>query len=375
MNLNFFSGSDGGFYYPSSNMNIKDKIGYTDGCPFISSNSIPYQPTTTEITEKICGYTYGYMANRGEYKNPKGIESQDLLYQLNNNWVCLAVTNYQSTFYSTEIYADYLRTPTDRDIEYFVNKAKNKNVKVCLKPMVNSEDGMWRAHIGFPDLNMQDMDPYWCKWFRSYKAFIMHYAELAEELKVEMFCVGCEMLGTEHRTTDWLDLIKDVRKVYSGKLIYNTNHDHEDTSEWFNVLDYIGTSAYYPVGITGTTKEDMVKEWEKVKWRLNAIAENRNKKYIFMEIGCRSAKGCSTMPWDFSCVDLPFDEQEQADFYESCFDVFMNEDNFAGVFWWDWPTFIYNDKETAKKETGFNIHLKKAEEVVKRVYSSNKGVV
>ena len=67
-------------------MNIKDKIGCTDGCPFISSNSIPYQPTTTEITEKICGYTYGYMANRGEYKNPKGIESQDLLYQLNNNW-------------------------------------------------------------------------------------------------------------------------------------------------------------------------------------------------------------------------------------------------------------------------------------------------
>jgi hypothetical protein len=75
---------------------------------------------------------------------------------------------------------------------------------------------------------MQDMDVYWKAWFISYKNFLLHYAELAQELGCEMFCIGCEMLGTEHRKWDWLYLIEEVRKIYKGKIVYNTNHDHEE---------------------------------------------------------------------------------------------------------------------------------------------------
>lgn len=42
------------------------------------------------------------------------------MYELGCNWVCLAIANYQKTFYSTDIYADYSKTPTDRDINAFV---------------------------------------------------------------------------------------------------------------------------------------------------------------------------------------------------------------------------------------------------------------
>ena len=42
--------------------------------------------------------------------------------------------------------------------------------------------------------------------------------------------------------------INKIRKVYHGKLVYNTNHGSEDKVEWFDALDYIGTSAYYRVG-------------------------------------------------------------------------------------------------------------------------------
>lgn len=360
-------------YYPSNYS--PTEVGYSDGSPFVSANKNYYKfkPTNKpeQKNEKILGITYGYMANRGEYRSPQGVKSQELMYELGNNWVCLAVANYQKHFYSTDIYADYQRTPTDRDIDAFVTKAHSKGVKVCLKPMLNSEDNMWRAHIGFPDLNMSDMDIYWEKWFDSYKHYILHYAELAQELNCEMFCIGCEMLGTEHRKYEWLHIIEEVRKIYSGKVIYNTNHDHEDSVEWFDVLDYIGTSAYYPVGINGVTHDEMVKEWEKIKWRLDAIAENRRKKYIFMEIGCRSAQGSSSTPWDFT-LNLPWNEDEQALFYETCMEVFMPDKNFAGVFWWDWPTITYNTLEEAKKDLGFNIHLKKAEEVVKNRYQKIK---
>lgn len=368
------NGTDGGYDY--STASFSNNIGYSDGIPFISANSHighlaasrHFEPSKKIVSEeKILGYTYGYMANRGEYRSPQGIKSQDLLYELGNNWVCLAIANYQEHFYSTDIRADYLKTPSVLDIIAFVEKAHNKGIKVCLKPMVNSEDNMWRAHIGFPDLNMSDMDVYWAKWFESYKQYILYYAELAEELGCEMLCIGCEMLGTEHRSYDWLHIIEEVRKVYSGKLIYNTNHDHEDAVEWFDVLDYIGTSAYYPVGQNGVTKEKMIEEWTKIKWRLDAIAEQRRKKYIFMEVGCRSAHGCSVTPWDFT-LELPWDEDEQALYYETCMSVFFDDPNFAGIFWWDWPTITYNTYEEAKQDKGFNIHLKKAEQVVKEFY-------
>lgn len=357
----FYGGSDGGFY-PCNYEAIN--IGYTDGAPFatriINKNN--------KEDKKICGYTYGYMANRGEYRSPLGIRSQELMYELNNNWVCLAVTNYQKTYFSTEIYSDFLRTPSERDIQDFVVRAHNKNVKVCLKPMLNCEDNMWRAHIGFPDLNMDEKNIYWEKWFDNYKHFILYYAELAEELKCEMLCIGCEMLGTEHRKYEWLYLIDEIRKIYSGKLIYNTNHDHEDDIEWFDALDYIGTSAYYPVGMNGADINSMKKEWENIRNRLNKISEKRKKKYIFMEIGCRSANGCSSKPWDFSDKEAEWNEDEQNLFYKSCLDVFMNEENFAGIFWWEWPTIVYNSRKEAEQDRGFCVHLKKAEDTIKKYY-------
>ncbi|MCL2697718.1 MAG: glycosyl hydrolase family 53 [Oscillospiraceae bacterium] len=317
---------------------------------------------------EIKGFTYGYDGRRGGFRSEDGIKSQELLYDIGVNWICLAVVNRQKKFYSTDISFDFSKTPTDRDIAFAVEKAHAKGIKICLKPILNSDDGMWRAYISFPDRNMAEQDVYWKKWFKSYTVYMLHYAELAEELGAEMLCIGCEMSGTEQKDEYWRKLIKKLRKVYSGKLVYNTNHGDEENIAWFDALDYIGTSAYYQVGRNGSEKEKMVSEWEKVRLHLNALSHKFGRKYIFMEIGCRSAKGCAAIPWDFSHKEYPFSEEEQADFYESCLDVFTKEPNFAGVFWWDWSTFIYNDEKTAKKDIGFNIHLKKAEEVIKKFY-------
>ena len=112
----------------------------------------------------------------------------------------------------------------------------------------------------------------------------------------------------------------------------------------------------------------MVSAWEKVRDKLKPLAEKLGKKVIFMEIGCRSARGCAMMPWDFSHGEFPPDEEEQARFYDSCLSVFSRENWFAGFFWWDWSTQIYTTKEKAKKDIGFNIHLKRAEDVLKKWY-------
>lgn len=324
----------------------------------------------------IKGFTYGFMGRHNAYRSPEGAKAQELLYQTGVNWMCLAVVATQKTPVSTEIRFDYARTPSDRDIAFAVNKAHENGVKVCLKPMVNCEDGTWRAKIQFPDMGQGDEDIYWNKWFKSYTDFMLYYAELAEELGCEMLCTGCEMCGTEHKEALWRKLIADIRGIYTGKLVYNTNHGHEDSINWFDALDYIGTSAYFPVAKfrqEALPYDELVSEmksgWLKVKEDMRRISEKWGKQLLFMEIGCRSARGCASMPWDFSHRELPFDEDEQAAFYDSCLAVFGSCDWFGGVFWWDWSTRIYDSAETAGKDTGFNIHLKKAEEVLKGWYS------
>ena len=140
--------------------------------------------------------------------------------------------------------------------------------------------------------------------------------------------------------------------------------------QWFDAVDYVGTSAYYPVAREGgASYEDMCKAWEYISGNLEKVYEKWRKPLIFMEIGCRSAKGCAAMPWDFTHKEFPYSEEEQANFFASAIDVMSKKDWFGGMFWWDWSSRIYDDIETASKDMGFNIHLKKAEEIIKDRYA------
>ncbi|MDR0220716.1 MAG: glycosyl hydrolase family 53 [Lachnospiraceae bacterium] len=320
---------------------------------------------------EIKGFTYGFNARRGDLLSPEAVDSRARLMALGINWVCFAFTVRQKTFASTEIMFDYARTPTDKEITQTIAHFHENGVKVCLKPILNCDDGMWRALIDFPDSDMMGQDKYWDAWFASYGAFMLHYAEIAADTGCAMYCTGCEMSGTERKEGHWRELLAKVRHIYPGLVTYNTNHGNEEKIAWWDAVDYIGTSAYYPVARKGgASTETMVAAWEKVGRRMEAIAAKYDKPLLFAEIGCRSAKGCAAMPWDFTHMHYPRSEEEQARFYDSCLRVFAGQGWFAGAFWWDWSTKIYRDKETAAKDLGFNIHMKKAEEVVRAWYKN-----
>lgn len=326
---------------------------------------------------EIQGFTYGFDGRYKDFRSEAGVRSQELLYQTGVNWVCLAFAAVVDTPVSTEIHTVLGRMPSDRDIAAVVRRAHEHSVKVCLKPMVNCLDGTWRARIQFPDMGEGEEDIYWNRWFDNYSRYMLYYGELAEELGCEMLCIGCEMCGTEKKEGHWRTLIEKLRKVYSGLLVYNTNHGHEDAVKWFDAVDFLGTSAYFPVAEFHEEPRpyeslvaEMKENWTKVSEQMEAFHKKWGKPLLFMEIGCRSARGCASMPWDFSHPDLPTDELEQAAFYESVLDTFADKSWFAGLFFWDWSTFIYDTKEQAKQNNWFNIHLKKAETVVRERFTN-----
>jgi len=315
----------------------------------------------------IKGMTYGWNSKRGAYRQPYALESLRKLKDTGSEWIALSFYTYQTNVFSTEITFDYGFTMTDRDIEHAVRQAKGLGLKVCLKPVVNSKDGIWRAHIGYPPETASK--PYWDAWFKSYSNFLLHYAELAEELGCEMICIGCEMIKTESQTEHWRKLIADVRRLYRGPLVYNANHGSEEGVEWFDEVDVIGTSAYYPVASkAGESAKAMMKRWQPVKKKMAKLHKKFGKPILFMEIGCRSAEGCATMPWDYERTELPYSEDEQANFYASVLQAFWDEPWFAGFFWWDWSTELYPLDE-AGTNVGFDIYGKKAERLVKEWYA------
>ncbi|MCR5250655.1 MAG: glycosyl hydrolase family 53 [Lachnospiraceae bacterium] len=318
---------------------------------------------------EIRGFTYGYDGRDGTYRSEAAVRSRACLYETGVNWICLAPVLEQDDIFSRTIRFRFGQNVSDRDLMAVIEEAHARGVKVCLKPVLNSADGIWRARITFPDSDMWGKDAYWDEWFDSYGAFMRYYAKLAEETGCEMFCVGCEMVGTEHKEKHWRELIASIRGLYRGKLSYNTNHGHEMEVKWYDAVDYLGTSAYFPVGSEGHySTEDMTAAWDEVREEMRKIHENWKKPILFMEIGCRSAHSCSSMPWDFEHRDLAHDEEEQANFYDSCLRSFAAEKWFAGCFWWDWSSTIYETREEAEKDNGFNIHLKKAEQVLKTWY-------
>lgn len=316
----------------------------------------------------IKGMTWGWGGRRNDYRTQEAADSMKKLREMGCEWVALSFWTWQDSVHSTAIPFDYGYTVTDRDLTSAVQEAKRLGLKVCLKPVVNSRDGIWRAHIGFPEEESAS-HPYWDQWFASYTNFLVHYAELAEELGCEMFCVGCEMVKTEPQSERWRAAIARVREAYSGPLIYNANHGKEEGIAWFDAVDVIGTSAYYPVGsVPGDSEENMIAKWLPVREKMERLHRKFNKPVVFMEIGCRSARGCATMPWDFTHRDLPFDEEEQANFYSSVLKVFWDQPWFGGFFWWDWSVKLY-PLEQAKSNRGFDIYGKKAGEIVTEWYA------
>ena len=317
----------------------------------------------------IKGFTYGFDGRRGMYRTPEAAASMARMAALGGDWAALAFTVLQDSFSSTVIRPDYRCTVTDRDVAAAVAELHRLGLKVCMKPMVNCADGVWRAHISFPEPEVSGRRDYWQEWFSSYTAFLCHWAEIAEETGCEMFCVGCEMLGTEAREAQWREAIARVRAVYHGPLVYNTNHGHEASVAWWDAVDYIGTSAYYRVADRpGADMATMLAAWQRHREQLADLSRRLGKQVIFMEIGCRSAAGCAMMPYDFSHREFPYDEEEQANFYESCFRAFWDEPWFGGWFWWDWYTCL----PQRTPELGFSIAGKKAEAVVRAWYGRRR---
>ncbi len=306
--------------------------------------------------EFINGITFGSFALKGSFEKAAAKESLAKMKERTGaDFVILVPAGMQEKAYSEEIDYTSHHTLSGEEVKEMINYAKALGLRVALKPTVNCLDGTWRAHINFFD-NDVHCEPKWSKWFKSYTDFQLHFARIAQETGCEMFIAGCEMVMSQRRETEWRKLIGDIKEVYKGLVSYNTDKYQEEHVSWWDCVDIISSSGYYPKG-----------HWEKELDRIEKVVKKFGKPFFFAEAGCMSTAGSLNVPNDWN-VKGEVNLQEQADWYQEMFETASKRDWVSGFGLWDWAWRQYHI-EDADKDGGYDIYGKPAEKVVKDFYT------
>lgn len=264
---------------------------------------------------------------------------------------------------------------SDSGIELTTQMARKLGIKTLLKPHIwlrNRRDGKWLSDIAM------DNEADWQSWFEHYRAFILHYAELAEKNGIEALCVGTELHATAKlRPNDWRQLIAEVRKIYHGQLTYAANwyREFEDITFW-DKLDFIGIQGYFPLtDKQNPTLDELKKGWQPHVEAIDKIRKLYQKPVVFTEIGYRSTVDSAIKPWEWmrasSDVFSEAELQTQANCYEAFFQTFWQKDWFAGAYIWKW--FPNPERGFRRGHDPFTPQNKPAEKVMAKWYGKRGG--
>lgn len=304
------------------------------------------------------GFTLGGWS-RDDYSGPEVRSQIEELRAAGVEWIALTPRWFQATRSSVTIRPHADRSPSDESVVQVAAIAEAHGLRILLKPQVDVLGPGWRGEIAF------DSEEDWAEWFRSYQAFVSHYARLAAKVEASMFCVGVELDATRHRTRDWRAIIARMRQEYTGPLVYAANWKRERDIEWWDDLDYAGVDAYFPMAShPDPSPSEIQSRWAREIASLEEWADRIEKPVIFTEIGYRSIAGAGAEPWEWQREGVS-SPGEQALLYRAALSALWSEPWFYGFYWWQWRTAPPTDRTT---DTGFTPQGKPAWDAIREFY-------
>jgi len=232
----------------------------------------------------------------------------------------------------------YSGTTGDDALTTEIGAARRLGLAVTLTPLFYCADceGGWRGTMA-----PADMDGF----FRSYGAFIDHYARLAAAQGVGTLYVGSEMTSLETEATHWRSLIAAVRADFHGTIAYEENWDVAGRAPFLSDVDLIGISAYFPLDdAPAPTLSHLLADWSSSQasaaygsdWvsKLDHLAASTGKPIVFGEAGYMSGDYAAKQP--FLNFEGQPDWQLQSDLYQALLETFSSRSWWAGAVWWEW---------------------------------------
>jgi len=240
------------------------------------------------------------------------------------------------------------------------------NIGVMLKPQVYLP-GSWPGDMEFKT------DEDWVKWETSYHNYVMPFVKMADSLNVELFCIGTEFKkSVAARSRFWEDLIKEIRAIYRGKLVYAANWNDYDQVPFWDQLDYIGINAYFPLDNGKTPSQaNLLAKWKPISAEIRAFSERKQKKVLFTEYGYLSVDGCAGPTWELekTVKSLPINHKAQCEALNAIYTSFYDQDWWAGGFLWKW--FPHGEGHEGYLERDYTPQGKEAMTVLKKWFKKN----
>ena len=255
---------------------------------------------------------------------------------------------------------------TRKGAKQYIELLQKNGLRVMVKPQIWIGGGQFTGTI-----KMQSPED-WKTLEDSYDKFILNYAELAEETKAAVFCIGTELeTFVTNRPEYWQELIGKVRKIYSGKITYAANWDEYARTPFWDQLDFIGIDAYFPLSESKTPSvEELKLGWQPWKQKIAELSLNIKKPVLFTEFGYRSMDFTAKKPWLVDRTEEGVNMEGQSNAKKAIFEEFWNEDWFAGGFVWKW--FIQHDRSGGDKDNRFTPQNKPSQGIIANYYKQHK---
>ncbi|AWG23332.1 hypothetical protein FFWV33_18245 [Flavobacterium faecale] len=225
-------------------------------------------------------------------------------------------------------------------IKECIQKAHEHHLKVMIKPH------LWVNHQFYTgDLDFKTVAE-WEHWEADYQKYILEYAHIAQEEKVDLFCFGTELRNPiAKRPQYWTQLITEIKKIYKGKLTYAANWDDYDSVPFWKQMDYIGVDGYFPLSENkNPTIEELQAGWKKHLAKLESTHKKWNKKILFTEFGYRNSDYAAQEPWKENHDTI--NNEAQANAFEALFNSVNHQDWYDGGFTWKWYADDYHKNKT-----------------------------
>jgi hypothetical protein len=254
---------------------------------------------------------------------------------------------------------------TDELLAAEIRRARQAGVHVIVKPHVWSTD-YWDGKEWHGTIRQLDAAAH-ARWWKSYRAFALHYARVAQSAGAETYCIGTELvMMTLTHPREWRGLIKELRGVFSGTLTYAAHH-HKEAFEiaFWDALDAVGVNAYFPLDApAGAPVDKLVAAWAPHRGRLDALARRTGKPIVFTEVGYRPVAGNHVKPWDYK--GKAYDPGAQAVAFEALFRALAGAPWWRGMYIWNVATDPSRSYESGGASHSF-LGLP-AEETIRRWY-------
>ena len=245
--------------------------------------------------------------------------------------VLVVVNAYQSNRFASNIRRVAGKSPTDATVARTLRQVRQAGMRAALMPVVRLDERApheWRGVISPAD----GLDA----WFAAYRNLVLPLARLAAAEHAHRFVVGSELSSLERYEAEWRATIGEVRRVFPGKLTYSANWDHAYDVPFWDAVDEVGLSAYFPLSNSGAKAgADLARAWRGPRNEIQALARRVRKPVLITEIGYTSQSNAAARPWDDG-VAGELDLGAQQRLYRGFCDAFTETPSVSGFYVWNW---------------------------------------